>query len=81
MISRAARNFRSDWLPPLAYSVWDTRHLLPEGSALGAVLRALVGYNANPTLTEVLVYAGYLLAVALWLILGTVRRAPRRAAH
>ena len=60
--------------------MWDTRHLLPEGSALGAVFRALLGYNANPTLMEVLVYAGYLLAVGLWLTLGTVRRAPRRAA-
>jgi len=69
-----------DWLPPLAYSVWDTRHVLPEGSGLGTVFHTLLGYNANPTLMEVLVYTGYLLAVGLWLALGTLRRAPRRAA-
>ena len=34
----------------------------------------VVGYNANPTLMEVLVYVGYLLAVVFWLRLG--RRGP-----
>jgi high-affinity iron transporter len=59
-----------DWLPALAYSVWDTSGLLPEGSPLGEVLAVLVGYNANPTLMEVLAYGTYLAGVGGWLWLG-----------
>lgn len=59
-----------DWLPALAYSVWDTSAILPEGSALGEVLAILVGYNANPTLMEILAYGAYLAAVGGWLWLG-----------
>lgn len=65
-----------DWLPALEYSVWDTSRLLPDGSGLGGVLALLLGYNANPTLMEVLVYLGYLAGVGLWLGAGWLRRAP-----
>lgn len=63
-----------DWLPALAYSVWDTSWLLSEQSGLGAFFGILLGYNANPTLMEVLVWGGYLALVVGWLGLERVRR-------
>lgn len=71
-----------DWLPPLVYPVWDTSALLPERTGLGQVLTVLIGYNANPSLMEVAVYAAYLAGVGLWLRFGGRRSssaAPRAA--
>ncbi|MDH5527404.1 MAG: FTR1 family protein [Nitrospirota bacterium] len=65
-----------DWLPALAYNVWDLRAILPEDGGLGALFGILFGYNANPTLMEVLVYGGYLGAVLAWLGSGLLRRKP-----
>ena len=72
-----------DWLPALMYSVWDTGAILSERSSLGGVLVILAGYNANPTLMEVLVYFGYLGGVALWLMAGvrSGRQPSRSEAH
>ena len=50
-------------IPALVEPVWDLSRLLPEETAIGSLLKALFGYNANPSLSEVLAYAGYLLAV------------------
>jgi len=69
-----------DWLPALVAPVWDTNAILPERSGLGEVLTVLVGYNANPSLMEVAVYAAYLAAVGLWLRFGDRLRGPSRAA-
>jgi high-affinity iron transporter len=65
-----------DWLPALAYSVWDTSGVVSESSPAGKLLATLLGYNANPSLMEVLVWAGYLGAVLLWLVTGRLRRRP-----
>jgi high-affinity iron transporter len=71
MLARAVGNWVAvDWLPALAYGVWDTSAVLPEGGPVGTVLAVLIGYNANPTLMEVLAYAAYLAGVGLWLALG-----------
>lgn len=59
------------WIPPVIEHVWDTNALLDEKSSLGLILKALFGYNGNPSLTEVLGYVVYWVA----LILG-VRRLP-----
>ncbi len=47
-------------LPEMIEHVWDVNWLLDEKSTLGRFLTALVGYNANPSLLEVLAYAAYL---------------------
>jgi high-affinity iron transporter len=65
-----------DWLPALEYSVWDTSGVLPESSPVGSLFAVLLGYNANPSLMEVLVWGGYLGAVCLWLAAGRLRRRP-----
>jgi high-affinity iron transporter len=43
--------------------VWDLNSLLDEGSLVGSMLKALFGYNGDPSLTEVLAYMAYIGAV------------------
>lgn len=55
------------WIPAIIEHVWDLNAVLPEKSFLGQVLTALFGYNANPSLTEVLAYLAYLLPIGIHL--------------
>jgi high-affinity iron transporter len=48
-----------DYLPPLVPQVWNTSWLVRDGSAVGALLTALVGYRSRPSLLEVLVFVAY----------------------
>jgi len=47
-------------IPPVIEQLWDINWLLPESSTVGSFLKALFGYNGNPSLVEVLAWAGYL---------------------
>lgn len=47
-------------IPSVIEHVWDINGFVNEKSELGLVLKALVGYNGNPSLTEVLAYMLYL---------------------
>ncbi len=47
-------------IPPLVEPVWDINHILPEKSTFGLFLKAILGYNANPSLIEVIAYPLYL---------------------
>ncbi len=40
--------------------MWDVDHIVPDQSVIGRFLTAIFGYNANPSLVEVLAYVGYL---------------------
>ena len=51
-------------IPPMVEHVWDINYILPEKSTFGRFLTAIVGYNANPSLIEVIAYPLYL-ALAL----------------
>jgi len=60
-------------VPPVVEHVWDinpplnpdgTYPLLHENGLIGSSLKSLIGYNGNPSLTEVLAYVGY------WIIIG-----------
>jgi high-affinity iron transporter len=57
--------------------MWDINSLLNENSAVGQFLKALAGYNGNPSLAEVLAYLGYW--VFTWLGIGWTLR--RKFAH
>jgi high-affinity iron transporter len=46
-------------IPPIVDHVWDINHILDENSTLGHLLKTLVGYNGNPSLTEVISYLSY----------------------
>jgi high-affinity iron transporter len=65
---------QADWLPSLASPVWDTSWLLTNNSLVGATLRVLVGYEAQPSGTQVVFY----LATALLIVAATrwVKRQP-----
>jgi len=51
-------------ISPVVEHVWDINYILPEKSTFGRFLTAIVGYNANPSLIEVIAYPLYL-ALAL----------------
>ena len=58
-------------IPTVNEHVWDTNHLLDENSNVGQMLKAVFGYNGNPSLEEVVGYFGYwivvLLGLRLWM--------------
>jgi len=52
-------------LPTLIEHVWDINPILDESSVLGTFLKALFGYNGNPSLLEALIYTAYFAVVGL----------------
>ncbi len=61
-------------IPTVNGQLWDTNYLVDENSPLGQLLSAVVGYNGNPSLEEVVAYFGYWIAVLLGLRLWMVSR-------
>lgn len=53
------------WIPGIIGHVYDINWLLPENSAFGAILTALLGYNGNPSLSEMILYLIFLLGLGL----------------
>jgi len=58
-------------IPSVNEQIWNTNHLLDENSDVGQMLKAVFGYNGNPSLEEVVGYFGYwvvvLLGLRLWM--------------
>jgi high-affinity iron transporter len=52
-------------LPTLVEHLWDNNPILDENGPLGSFLRALFGYNGNPSLLEVISYLCYFAVVGL----------------
>ncbi|UCC20916.1 MAG: FTR1 family protein [Promethearchaeota archaeon] len=62
---------------PLINEVWNIKHILPESfpdgnpatpewlEIIGSLLKALFGYNANPSLLEIIVYPSLLISIGL----------------
>lgn len=65
-------------IPSIIEHVWDLNSVVSEDSTFGLFLKALFGYNGNPSLTEVLAYLGYLLVISLSLR-GTQKKAEGAA--
>lgn len=55
------------WIPGIVSPVWNINPILPEQSVIGSLLKSILGYNGNPTLTEVSVYILYLLSMFFFL--------------
>jgi high-affinity iron transporter len=53
------------WVPAIIEHVYDINPLLDENSQVGLILKALFGYNGNPSLTEIIAYAGYFTILSL----------------
>ena len=51
------------WFPFLTATAFDVSDALPDDSGVGAILRGLIGYNADPTWLEVVGWFGYLITV------------------
>lgn len=51
------------WIPPIIEHIWDINLVLDENSSFGQLLTALFGYNANPSLSEILAYIGYFVVI------------------
>lgn len=60
------------WIPAIVEHAWNLNAFLPDESTLGQLLRALVGYNSSPSLSQVIGYLGYF--VVLWGILRAKRQ-------
>lgn len=66
LVARGVHEFQeAALLPALVNPVWDLNPVLNEKSLLGSFLKALFGYNGDPSLLEVLAYGLYL-AVLGW---------------
>jgi len=62
---------------PIIQEVWNIKHILPESfpdgnlatpewlEIVGSLLKALFGYNANPSLLEIIVYPSLLISIGL----------------
>jgi len=61
-------------VPVLVEHMWDINPILDEQSALGSILKSLLGYNGNPSLLEVASCVAYYLVIGAALVLH--RRAP-----
>jgi high-affinity iron transporter len=57
-------------------TVWDTSWMLSEGSIVGRMLHALVGYTERPTEMQLVVYIATLFA--MFLLMRIARPAPRQ---
>lgn len=70
-------------LVPETEHLWDTSPWLPEDRLDGQVLRALLGYEATPTLAYLLSYLAYLGTVGAWYLGGVnaLRKRVRAAAE
>jgi len=56
------------FIPGIVAPLWDTSPVLAEDFVPGQLLKALFGYNADPSLTEAAAYGIYLLLVILWAV-------------
>ncbi len=84
LLAHGVHEFQEAGLLPLTIEhVWDVNHLLNEKSTVGEILKALFGYNGNPSLLEVISYVGYwmvaLVGVRWWVERRVARIEARQA--
>jgi len=65
-------------IPFVKYPVWDINWFLNDKEGIGAFLKALFGYNGNPSLIEVSAYFTYL--ISIFILLRKKGRIPQRIA-
>ena len=66
-------------LPFLTGTAFDISAALPDDSGVGGILRALIGYQANPTWLEVAAWIAYIATVGTLFLRPSAAPAPRRA--
>jgi len=60
MISQAISYLMQADFIDSGYPIWDTSFIVDERSIFGQLLYALIGYEATPTLTQEILYLGYI---------------------
>lgn len=50
-------------IPAIIDPLWDINWLLNDKGTIGSILKALFGYNGNPSLSEVILYLTYLITI------------------
>lgn len=61
------------WFPFLTATAYDLRDTFSDAAPVGHILRALLGYNDNPSWLETIAYVGYLVPMG-WLIAHPARK-------
>jgi len=57
LVGHSVQEFNeANLIPAIVDPLWDVSQILSESSTLGQTLKALFGFNANPSLTEVIAY-------------------------
>ena len=64
-------------IPAVIEHVWDFNGILSDKSEVGLLLKALVGYNGNPSLTEVGAYISYLAVLVIILMTQKKKQTQR----
>jgi high-affinity iron transporter len=78
LLGDAVQNMQQlGWLSFGTMPLWNTAHILSEGSTLGDILHTFLGYAEAPTLLQVVVYLGYLLAAGS-IFFRMTRKAPMK---
>jgi high-affinity iron transporter len=67
------------WFPFLESHAYDLSATLPDDEGIGAVLRGLIGYNADPGVLELLAWGAYLLVIGTLYLRPITTIAPRQA--
>ena len=52
-------------IPSVIENVWNINPILSDKSEIGLLLKALIGYNGNPSLTEIAAYTIYLAGMTI----------------
>jgi high-affinity iron transporter len=64
LVGHAVHEFNElGWVPAVVEHVYDINPIVSETTTAGEFLKALFGYNANPSLTEMLAYIAYFVVV------------------
>jgi high-affinity iron transporter len=81
LLADAVENLqRLGWLPFGRQVLWNSSHVVSEGSSSGDVLHSLLGYADRPTLLQVLAWVCYV-GVATTAFVRSGRRRHRRSHH
>jgi len=82
LLAHGVHEFQEAGLLPMTIEhVWDTNHILDESSAFGDIMKALFGYNGNPSLLEVISYVTYWVLALVGVRWWVERRATPMAAR
>jgi high-affinity iron transporter len=78
LLADAVENLQQlGWLPFGEHVLWNSSHVVSEGSSIGDVLHSLLGYADRPTVLQAVVWVGYL-AISLTAFVLLSRKSKRR---